>query len=397
MRVTTLFKRLLRLDGVRVVAAELEGEPGRERVVVDLERPARRRLRCPRCGFRTRASYDRSLRTLRHLDVLSDSLLPAPRGAPPRLAQLWCRRRGAAVRQGREPLHARVRGHLRLAGQGCAQDRGLPAHAGRLRDGGAHGRAGRRRGVGGRRGLAPGAAADRDRRGLLPQRPPLPPLRRLPRHGPDRLGRSGEEPGRPQRLLRRARRGGVRPSRGRLGRHARRLGRGDPQPSAQRAPLHRSLPRRPGGRRGTRDAPPPGTGKGCARRTPSGPSGSRAPASSCAAAPPPSARENGRSSTSSPRRTSASTAAGSSSTSCAPSTRPKASSRRRFCSTSGSRRPSRASSSPSSGSPRRSPSTATGLSTRSPSASPTLEAMNSTIRLISHRSRGFRRLDPRSP
>ena len=70
MRVTTLFKRLLRLDGVRVVAVELEGEPGRERVVVDLERPARRRLRCPRCGFRTRASYDRSLRTLRHLDLL---------------------------------------------------------------------------------------------------------------------------------------------------------------------------------------------------------------------------------------------------------------------------------------------------------------------------------------
>lgn len=70
MRVTTLFKRLLRLDGVRVVAVELAGEPGRERVVVDLARPARRRLRCPRCGFRTRATYDRSLRTLRHLDLL---------------------------------------------------------------------------------------------------------------------------------------------------------------------------------------------------------------------------------------------------------------------------------------------------------------------------------------
>jgi transposase len=70
MRVTTLFKRLLHLDGVRVVAVELEGEPGRERVIVDLERPARRRLRCPRCGFQTRASYDRSRRTLRHLDIL---------------------------------------------------------------------------------------------------------------------------------------------------------------------------------------------------------------------------------------------------------------------------------------------------------------------------------------
>jgi transposase len=70
MRVTTLFKRLLRLEGMRVVAVALEGERGHERVLVDVARPARRLLRCPRCGFRTRASYDRSLRTLRHLDLL---------------------------------------------------------------------------------------------------------------------------------------------------------------------------------------------------------------------------------------------------------------------------------------------------------------------------------------
>jgi len=70
MRVTTVFKRLLRLDGVRVVAVELDGEPGKERVVVDLVRPARRWLVCSRCGFRTRVGYDRSVRTLRHLDVL---------------------------------------------------------------------------------------------------------------------------------------------------------------------------------------------------------------------------------------------------------------------------------------------------------------------------------------
>jgi transposase len=69
MRVTTLFKRLLRVDGVRVVAVALEdGEGGR--VVVEVARPQRRRLRCPRCGFQTRAVYDRSWRTLRHLDVL---------------------------------------------------------------------------------------------------------------------------------------------------------------------------------------------------------------------------------------------------------------------------------------------------------------------------------------
>lgn len=70
MRVTTLFKRLLRLDGVRVVAVELGAEDGSERVVVDLARPPRRWLCCPRCGFRTRSRYDSSLRSFRHLDLL---------------------------------------------------------------------------------------------------------------------------------------------------------------------------------------------------------------------------------------------------------------------------------------------------------------------------------------
>ena len=36
----TLFGRLLHLDGVRVVAVELEGEEGKERVLVELGRPA---------------------------------------------------------------------------------------------------------------------------------------------------------------------------------------------------------------------------------------------------------------------------------------------------------------------------------------------------------------------
>jgi transposase len=70
MRVTTLCKRLLRLEGVRVAAVELEGEAGQERVVVELVRAQRRLLRCPRCRFCTPACYDRSLRTLWHLDVL---------------------------------------------------------------------------------------------------------------------------------------------------------------------------------------------------------------------------------------------------------------------------------------------------------------------------------------
>src|SRR5205085_2756139 len=36
----------------------------------ELERPERRRMRCPQCGFATRATYDRSIRTWRHLDAL---------------------------------------------------------------------------------------------------------------------------------------------------------------------------------------------------------------------------------------------------------------------------------------------------------------------------------------
>ena len=69
MRVATLFKRLLRLGRERVVGVELiEGE--NERVVVDIARPARRRMRCPGCGHTTRAIYDRSIRSWRHLDAL---------------------------------------------------------------------------------------------------------------------------------------------------------------------------------------------------------------------------------------------------------------------------------------------------------------------------------------
>jgi transposase len=69
MRVATLFKRLLRLGRERVVGVELiEGH--QERVIVDIARPERRRMRCPGCGHATRTIYDRSLRSWRHLDAL---------------------------------------------------------------------------------------------------------------------------------------------------------------------------------------------------------------------------------------------------------------------------------------------------------------------------------------
>ena len=69
MRLATLFKRLLRLGRERVVGVELVDD-GEERLVIDLARPTRRRMRCPGCGFTTRSTYDRALRTWRHLDAL---------------------------------------------------------------------------------------------------------------------------------------------------------------------------------------------------------------------------------------------------------------------------------------------------------------------------------------
>lgn len=74
MRVTTLFKRLLRLGRERVVGVELlEGD--QERLIVDIGRPERRRMRCAGCGHATRAVYDRSIRTWRHLDALRTRVL----------------------------------------------------------------------------------------------------------------------------------------------------------------------------------------------------------------------------------------------------------------------------------------------------------------------------------
>ena len=75
MRVTTLFKRLLRLGRERVVAVELCDDDEGERLVIDLARPGRRLMRCPGCEYRTRAVYDRTMRTWRHLDALRTRVL----------------------------------------------------------------------------------------------------------------------------------------------------------------------------------------------------------------------------------------------------------------------------------------------------------------------------------
>jgi transposase len=70
MRLTTLLKRVLRLGRERVLKVEISGEGDGEFVVVQVARPARRRMRCSRCARRVRAVYDRSIRSWRHLDLL---------------------------------------------------------------------------------------------------------------------------------------------------------------------------------------------------------------------------------------------------------------------------------------------------------------------------------------
>jgi transposase len=68
MRVATLFKRLLRLGGVRVVGVELVEEDA-EAVIVTLALRARRAMRCSGCGERVRGAYDTRPMSWRHLDL----------------------------------------------------------------------------------------------------------------------------------------------------------------------------------------------------------------------------------------------------------------------------------------------------------------------------------------
>lgn len=69
MRVAALFKRLLGFDAARVVAIDVVQESGEQVVVIDLARRRNRRMFCSGCGRCCRAVYDRSVRSWRHLDA----------------------------------------------------------------------------------------------------------------------------------------------------------------------------------------------------------------------------------------------------------------------------------------------------------------------------------------
>lgn len=71
MRVAGLFKRLLGLPGVRVVGVRVEERArGGPTLVVDVARPGRRRMACSGCGQVVGAVHDRSVRGWRHRDCL---------------------------------------------------------------------------------------------------------------------------------------------------------------------------------------------------------------------------------------------------------------------------------------------------------------------------------------
>ncbi len=65
----TLFKRLLRLGGVRIVGVEAEEDDDAERLMVTVALRARRTMRCSGCARRVRGAYDSRRMSWRHLDL----------------------------------------------------------------------------------------------------------------------------------------------------------------------------------------------------------------------------------------------------------------------------------------------------------------------------------------
>ena len=64
MRATTAFNRMLAIAGATVARVSFTPQG----IVIGLRRRSRK-LRCPACGLRTGAAYDRSVRRWRHLDL----------------------------------------------------------------------------------------------------------------------------------------------------------------------------------------------------------------------------------------------------------------------------------------------------------------------------------------
>jgi transposase len=69
MRLAQVFKRLLGMERERVVGVEIDENDGEQLVTVEIALRKRRRLFCSGCGQRVRSAYDRRTVSWRHLDV----------------------------------------------------------------------------------------------------------------------------------------------------------------------------------------------------------------------------------------------------------------------------------------------------------------------------------------
>ena len=185
MRITTAFKRLLRLSGASVVDVSFTGEG----VLVTVRLRRRRRV-CAECGQTGRQLqiHDRRVKRWRHLDLGIESLLDRVRAAPAALPDVRCAAGARPVGAAGRGAHARLRGRRRVAGAADGVRADHPAAAGRLAHDRPDRRARRRRPP--RRAPARRAGLHRRRRDQLPAPSPLPDHRRRPRHGRDRVVRS---------------------------------------------------------------------------------------------------------------------------------------------------------------------------------------------------------------
>jgi hypothetical protein len=183
VRVTTALNRMLRLPGawVRDVAfcSHRDGRLAPQAAGVLVVRGARAAGQgAPRQAMAASRSRRRAVRDRM---LAQTALLPGVRGSA----------RGGAVGQGGVQVHARFRGHVRVAGAADEPDADHPAAAGRVEVGREDRRPGGRRQA--RHRPAGRTGDDRLRRDRLRCRSPLPDLRRRPRHGRDRVGRAGSQ------------------------------------------------------------------------------------------------------------------------------------------------------------------------------------------------------------
>ena len=201
MRVTTAFKRLLRLPGASVIDVSFTGEG----VIVTVRLRRRRRV-CAECGQTGRQLqiHDRRVKRWRHLDLGASRCMDRVRAAPAALPRLRRPAGAGAVGAAGRGAHARLRRRRGVAGAADGVRADHPAaRVGWHTIGPIVARVvadhlDERR--------LEGLVCDRRRRDLLSAPSPLPDHGRRPRHGRDRVVRAGPQQRHPAGLLRRARR-----------------------------------------------------------------------------------------------------------------------------------------------------------------------------------------------